>query len=245
MGRQWLERIVTLLTEAGIRAGAEYPAEAWTQVLEPVAAVGLEGLDTETGKAKIRVQILSPRSLGGWECQCAAVNAAQVLLDGGFHCQGGSMEYLDGSDCFAVTLTVQVPLYQTEDTVKLKFRMFTWPENPETFGIEAVREPLYTINADGTITYDGLAPLCRVVTGRGAFYGEYAAQSFNALAVLMAHGEAGELVHPIWGTMNAYLIELNMTQESREDYVAYTFAFREASEDGTIPPLPGIEEDLT
>lgn len=127
---------------------------------------------------------------------------------------------------------------------KMKFRMFTWPENPETFRIKAVREPLYTINGDGTLTYDGLAPLCRVVTGSGVFWGENAVDSFNSLAVLMANGAVGDLVHPVWGTMNGYLIGLDMQQDSREDFVAYTFEFREANEDGSIPALPGTEEEL-
>lgn len=124
---------------------------------------------------------------------------------------------------------------------KLKFRMFTWPENPEYFSIEAVREPKYTTDFDGTLTYEGLGPLCRVISGRGVFCGVDAVDDFNALAVLMANGELGELVHPVWGTSKVYLTELKLEQESREDYVVYSFTFREANEDGSIPKLPDQE----
>lgn len=125
---------------------------------------------------------------------------------------------------------------------KLKFRMFTWPENPETFHIEAVMEPQYTIADDGTISYTGMGPLCRIISGKGVFHGSSAAEKFNALSVIMATATAGELVHPVWGTINAYLTGLTMEQESREDCIAYTFTFREADESGKIPALPDTSE---
>lgn len=121
---------------------------------------------------------------------------------------------------------------------KMKYKVWTWPENPETFRIEAVREPLYTIAGDGTISYQGLGPMCRIFSGKGVFQGVDAVDDFNALAVMMANGTVGDLVHPVWGTMKAYLTELTMEEESREDYIVYTFAFREADEDGGIPKLP-------
>ena len=116
---------------------------------------------------------------------------------------------------------------------KLKYKVWTWPENPET-----IREPLYTIASDGTISYDGLSPLCRVISGSGVFQGPEAREHFNALAVIMANGVVGELVHPMWGTFQAYFTGLNMEQDSREDYIVYSFTFREADERGVIPPLP-------
>lgn len=124
---------------------------------------------------------------------------------------------------------------------KLKYKFWTWPENPETFLIEAVRQPLYTVAEDGTISYEGLGPLCRVITGRGVFRGSDAVTSFNALAVIMATGTVGELVHPVWGTFSAYLTGLKMEEESRENYIPYSFTFREADESGMIPVLPEVD----
>lgn len=124
---------------------------------------------------------------------------------------------------------------------KLTFRMFEFPENPETFQIKAARAPQYSVADDGTISYEGLGPLCRVISGSGVFYGADAQQDFNALAVLMATGSVGNLVHPVWGTISAYLTGLEMEQDSREDYVKYSFTFREADESGMIPRLPESE----
>ncbi len=121
---------------------------------------------------------------------------------------------------------------------KLKYRTWTWPENPEEFRIQALRAPQYTVAEDGTISYEGLGPLCRVISGKGVFQGSDAANSFNALSVLMATGKVGELIHPIWGSIQAYLTELEMEEDSRENCIVYSFTFREADESGMIPVLP-------
>lgn len=125
---------------------------------------------------------------------------------------------------------------------KMRFRMFDWPENPEQFGLWAVCTPEYTQTEYGTYDYTGMGPLCRVYTGQGVFCGEEAVQNFNALAVLMATRAPGELSHPVWGTTNAYLTELRMSQNSRPDYIEYSFTFREADEKGSIPKLPENEQ---
>ena len=121
---------------------------------------------------------------------------------------------------------------------KMKFRMFRWLENPEQFGIRAYCTPEYEENQYGGYTYKDISPLCRVFTGKGVFAGEEAVQQFNALAVLMAAREQGELYHPVWGTTTAYLTELRMSQESRPGYIEYSFTFRETDEWGCIPWLP-------
>ena len=102
---------------------------------------------------------------------------------------------------------------------KMKFRMFRWLENPEHFGIRAVCVPEYEENGYGAYDYTGIGPMCRVFTGSGVFCGSEAVQQFNALAVLMAVREQGELYHPVWGTTTAYLTELQMSQRSRPDYI--------------------------
>lgn len=121
---------------------------------------------------------------------------------------------------------------------KMKFKVFTWPNNPETFRIRMFREPEYTIDENGKYNYSGVGPFCREISGSGVFYGKYAYEDFNTLQAIMAIGTAGDLVHPIWGTIYAYLTGLEMQQESREGYVAYSFTFREADESGMIPALP-------
>ena len=125
---------------------------------------------------------------------------------------------------------------------KMKFMMFTWPENPEEFRISACCIPSYEPNSQGGYDYTGLSPMIRVFRGRGVFCGEDATQRFNALAVIMALGREGELFHPVWGLTKAYLTELEMEQESRPEYIVYSFAFRETDENGSIPRLPENEE---
>lgn len=121
---------------------------------------------------------------------------------------------------------------------RIKLDVFTFMENPETYRIQAVREPQYTVNSENEFEYAGLGPMCRIITATGVFRGDYAYENYNTLQVFMAMGKPGKLVHPIWGEMSCYLTELEMLNETRDKYIAYKVVLREADEDGLIPPLP-------
>ena len=125
---------------------------------------------------------------------------------------------------------------------RMSFKTFVWPENPEIFRIRAVRNPRYSVSDTADYVYEGLGPMCRIISGSGVFCGTYAVQNYNALQVMMGNGTVGELKHPLWGTMKAYLTGLEMEMEGREGYIAYSFTFREADENGMIPPLPEEKE---
>ena len=111
MGYELLERITAVLTAAGLPAGEEYPGSE-QQLDGPAAAVGLRELDPEGGKAVFSVRVLSPRILGGWCCQLHAARAVEALWAEGLSCRTAEMEYLSGSDCFCVSLTVSRPVYE-------------------------------------------------------------------------------------------------------------------------------------
>ena len=75
----------------------------------------------------------------------------------------------------------------------------------------------------------------RTVTGSGHFFGDTAYEDFQELLELYDLDGAGALVHPVWGTMQVHFTQLVLTQEPKADFVAYSFEFREADEDGAIP----------
>lgn len=118
---------------------------------------------------------------------------------------------------------------------KLSYKSFTWPENPERYRVESCREPEYHTDESGVVIFDGLGERQRTVTGSGCFMGSGAYANFKKLEALTGEKTAGKLVHPVWGTMTAFLTELTMEQEPKENYVAYTFTFREANSSGAIP----------
>lgn len=120
---------------------------------------------------------------------------------------------------------------------KLQYKDWIWPENPETFLIGAARTPEYTRAEDGTMTYNGMGQLCRTISGKGVFHGENAAAAYKALAAFLGATEAGALVHPVWGSINALLTELRMEEDSRENWIVYAYTFQEVDSDGTIPLL--------
>lgn len=118
---------------------------------------------------------------------------------------------------------------------KLVFGNYTWFQNPEIYRQKFLCEPVYGKDETGTVVFQEIGPRKRTITGSGCFFGEGAYESFQSLAQQCGRQVPEKLVHPVWGTVNAYLTELEMTQEPRKNYVAYQFAFREADENGKIP----------
>lgn len=110
MGYELLNHVVGILTAGGIRAGDEYPGGEQVEILSPVAAVGLRELDPAAGEVRFAVRVLSPRILGGWCCQINAARAVTALHSAGMRVQTEPMEFLNGFDCFCVSLTAAMAL---------------------------------------------------------------------------------------------------------------------------------------
>ena len=70
------------------------------EITSPVAAVGLRKLDYREGSAEFEIRIVSPRSLGGWQCQHTASEAVAALEGAGVSCRMEPMDYQAGMDCF-------------------------------------------------------------------------------------------------------------------------------------------------
>ena len=118
---------------------------------------------------------------------------------------------------------------------KLTYKDFVWPRNPEKYRQQYLRKPTYGEDEEGNTVFQGLGALKHTITGSGAFTGTDAWASFQQLADLCGDPLAGDLTHPVWGTVSAFLTELQMDQEPRENYVAYSFTFQAADENGDIP----------
>lgn len=116
MGLEWLEQVVSILTEAGIQADEEYAVGAVPEITAPVAAVGLSGLDCGEGVASIMVRILSPRELGGWQCQTGAVAAVAALEAAGIRGVMGTMDYLSGCDCYSIPIQAKLEVKLSGDS---------------------------------------------------------------------------------------------------------------------------------
>lgn len=117
MGEEWLTKITQILAKAGIASGEEYASAPAQAISQPVAAVGLRGLDWGDGKATVSVRILSPRVKGGWACQTTAAKAITALEEAHVCARMEPMEYLPGCDCFQV-LIIGILQIRTEEPVE-------------------------------------------------------------------------------------------------------------------------------
>lgn len=115
----------------------------------------------------------------------------------------------------------------------MRFRDYTWPNNPESYRIVFRRTVAEHKLPFGRSVTQELGTVCRVFEGEGEFVGEGAYEEFKRLATVFFEGSPGVLVHPVWMTTCAYFTELEAVQEPLPDYVRYRFAFLEAGETET------------
>ena len=121
----------------------------------------------------------------------------------------------------------------------MRFKDFTWPQAPDSYLDELNRTALYQKEEDGSTTFYGLGPVCRTVTGAGAFTGTDAYTNFQKLQALLSDGTPGVLSNAYFPEVYAYFTGLTLKQEPRFNYVAYEFTFRESDLQGNIPDRSG------
>lgn len=119
--------------------------------------------------------------------------------------------------------------------LKMSYKGVSWPRNPDHYRQEYLREPTYEKTIEGETVFVGMGPLKLTITGSGAFFGASAYDNFKALSNLFKQTTVGALYHPVWGTVQAFFTKLELTQEPKADYVAYSFTFTGADENGEIP----------
>ena len=112
--------------------------------------------------------------------------------------------------------------------LRMRFGSFVWPNNPRTYTISCKRQTaVHKVPMGGFVVQD-LGRTATVMKGEGEFFGADAYSTFLELLAVFQKGGREMLVHPVWQTAGAYLTELELTQEPRDDYVAYRFTFCEA-----------------
>ena len=118
---------------------------------------------------------------------------------------------------------------------KLSYKTFVWPNNPHTYREDSSRAGRYTKDDAGNDVFLGMGYLKSVITCTGAFFGETAVEEFQKLQELMEETNPGDLEHPLWGIRHCYMTGLEMTQEPKENYVAYRVEFQLAQTNGYLP----------
>ena len=117
----------------------------------------------------------------------------------------------------------------------LIYKTFVWPQNPANCRQLYQRKAVYGKNEADETVFLGLSGLKHTLTGSGTFTGPEALENFRLLADLCGDPTAGALTHPVWGTVTAFLTELQMDREPRKDFIAYSFTFQVADSQGAIP----------
>ena len=132
----------------------------------------------------------------------------------------------------------------------MRFKNFVWPHNPRGYSITYERKSAVHKIPFGRHYLQSLGQTRRVLKGEGEFVGEGAYDKFKELATVFYEETPGTLVHPVWVTTTAWFAGLELRQEPRRDYVAYSFEFWEVISDSTtgltaVAASPGGAADST
>ena len=109
----------------------------------------------------------------------------------------------------------------------MRFKSFVWPHNPRVYSIAYERNIAVHKIPFGRHYLQSLGQTRRVLRGEGEFVGEGAYDKFKELATVFYEETPGVLAHPVWMTTTAWFAALELRQEPRRDYVAYSFEFWE------------------
>ena len=112
----------------------------------------------------------------------------------------------------------------------MRFKNFVWPHNPRVYAIAFERKMAVHKIPFGLHHLQSLGQTRRVLRGEGEFVGERAYDTLKELATVFYEETPGVLVHPVWMTTTAWFAALELRQEPKRDYVAYSFEFWETEE---------------
>lgn len=109
----------------------------------------------------------------------------------------------------------------------MRYKGYTWPHNPEIYTVEYRRSVVvHKVPFGGTFMQD-LGRTYRVMQGEGVFAGTDAYAQFQELETVFREEGAGILVHPVWQTVRARFVSLQLEEKPLPDYVHYSFTFWE------------------
>ena len=115
--------------------------------------------------------------------------------------------------------------------LSMRFKSFTWPNNPYSCTLSTRRETVRHKFPGGGYYLEDLGKGLRVLSGNGEFYGAEAYKTMENLLKVFEEGGKGRLIHPCLQLKQAIFTELELLQEPRADYVLYRFTFWEDDTD--------------
>lgn len=109
----------------------------------------------------------------------------------------------------------------------MKFKTFTWPNDPRTCRLQAQRATSLHKYPGGSYRLEDLGVKGRVLTGEGEFFGNMAYSYMDQLIRVYEEPGEGVLIHPLILLRKMMFTELEILEEPRAWYVAYRFTFTE------------------
>ena len=130
----------------------------------------------------------------------------------------------------------------------MRYKDFVWPNNPRTYTLACKRQTAAQMMPMQGFAVQDLGRGYAILRGEGEFFGAGAYDQFKRLLEVFEQDGAGVLIHPAWQSSKALFTSLKLTQEPRENYVAYSFEFCEerpgglGSDGQQLTNMSGLQE---
>ena len=119
----------------------------------------------------------------------------------------------------------------------MRFKNFVWPHNPRVYSITYERKIAVHKIPFGRHYLQSLGQTRRQLRGDGQFVDSRTYHTFKERANMFNEEKSGVQDHPVWNTTTAWFAGLELRQEPRRDYVAYSFEFWEVMSNGNTTEL--------
>ncbi len=114
-----LDRVLEQLREADFTAVAAYPGQKFSGISGIMAAVQIQEASPADGTVTVKVDILSPASMGGAACQLAALRAGEALYQAGGECVQKACSFDGGARMYTVPILAAFACIPGEDSLTI------------------------------------------------------------------------------------------------------------------------------
>lgn len=99
-----MDSVKGIIAMAGYRTGLANPGKWIPEITEPVVAISLEGVDSETYEVTVRSEVVSPVMLGGKRCEEEVLKVLSILQNRGARCEVTALKFDAKTELFSMAV---------------------------------------------------------------------------------------------------------------------------------------------
>lgn len=99
-----MDSVKGIIAMAGYRTGLANPGKWIPEITEPVVAISLESVDSESYEVTVRSEVVSPVALGGKRCEEEILKVLSLLQNRGARCEVTALRFDAKTELFSMAV---------------------------------------------------------------------------------------------------------------------------------------------